>query len=94
MIEILEQLEESLIENADDSLLSELAQENCRACQGQGFIEDVDYVPYGSTSVPMESTEICDCVWNAELLSVLAIASLIKDNLDKNQVKELVERLV
>ena len=34
----------------------------CDKCNGTGWIKVYDWVPYGSTDVRMESSEMCDCL--------------------------------
>jgi len=31
----------------------------CKRCEGKGYIEVTDWVPYGSTNVPMVSIGLC-----------------------------------
>lgn len=34
----------------------------CTKCDGTGLITCVDWVDYGSTTVPMQTTSLCDCL--------------------------------
>jgi len=34
----------------------------CNICKQTGWVTTIDYVPYGSTSVPMETEEMCSCL--------------------------------
>jgi hypothetical protein len=34
----------------------------CSKCNNTYWVTHVDYVPYGSTTVPMETAEPCDCL--------------------------------
>ena len=36
------------------------AKQSCRGCRGRGYV--TDYVPWGSTSVPMDTE--CDCAFD------------------------------
>ena len=36
----------------------------CNKCD-EGLVTYTDWVPYGSTNVPMETTEFCDCVFDS-----------------------------
>ena len=47
----------------DDSTLESLADDNCTACGGSGYLEGTDWVPYGSTNIPMMTVEPCDCTF-------------------------------
>lgn len=38
-----------------------LAHPDCHKCAGEGYYQDFDLVPYGSTEVQMPFSEICDC---------------------------------
>ena len=34
----------------------------CERCDDTYIITTTDWVPYGSTNVPMDSSEVCDCL--------------------------------
>lgn len=36
----------------------------CDVCGGEFYTTSTDYVPWGSTSVPMDMHEVCECVFN------------------------------
>ena len=56
-----------------------IANPDCHECGGTGEVKTCDWVPYGSTNVPLYSAEVCNCVeWF---------------DLDANDVKALVLKL-
>ena len=38
-----------------------LAHPDCRKCDGTGYFEDFDWVPYGDTEVQMPYSDMCGC---------------------------------
>ena len=72
-----------------DNLVTEYVEDNndfrvfgcgCNFCE-DGLIKTVDYVPYGSTSVPLEQAEICDCVWDNTKLQIHVYVQWLKQYL-------------
>ena len=56
-----------------------IANPDCHECGGTGEVKTCDWVPYGSTNVPLYGAEVCNCVeWF---------------DLDANDVKALVLKL-
>lgn len=48
-------------DDLDCEQLEALADPYCNKCHGRGCVKYTDWVPYGSTNVPMDTFEACDC---------------------------------
>jgi hypothetical protein len=49
---------------ADGWMLVDNRNHGCSKCGGSFYTTTTDYVPYGSTNVPMDSSEVCECVFD------------------------------
>lgn len=45
-----------------DKQIEKYRNAECEICRGEGVLVDWDWVPYGSTNVRMETSEVCECV--------------------------------
>lgn len=57
----------------------------CKYCEN-GVVESVDWIDYGSTTVPLRQSEPCECVWDSDKLKIKVYVKWLKEQVQDHLV--------